>query len=210
MTCVDATCRRTAWPEPGTLNGRCDKETPCQAGLECSQGACAVAGCPTGTLGCPCGVYGNCRDHGGRILACDSAHCVFAGCEAGSAGCTCRPDLPTCDGASECVLGVCRSTKTLALRVANPEARACDVRLDVGDSPVDRVVFDASVLGRTFQRAPRLGVAFMAAQDGPFGVEAVRVELGDRPVSAGPPGIAEAACYDRLGRKLDVPGVSLE
>ncbi len=103
--------------------------------------------------------------------------------------------------------GACTSEKVTSehsLSIEDERVRACDLLLDVQEAPVLDVHF-MHARGSHFQRAPKLGVSFVALRDAPFPEGAVTLELGD----ASAPKLVSAACFDGLGQPVDAPGVKV-
>jgi hypothetical protein len=85
--------------------------------------------------------------------------------------------------------------------VASAGVRACDVVLKLDGDAELAVKFPDHVLGSSFQRGARVGVAVTAKGDGALGQFTKSLGAG---VS-----IDEATCFDRAGKAVAQQGVSL-
>ena len=96
-------------------------------------------------------------------------------------------------------LAAAAAAVTTEVALAAPDARACDLVLDVGGEPVNGVHFAEGVAGSHFRRAPLLAVSLtrlsdVPLPDAPFTIDAA-VALHPRAVSV--------RCVDRLGHPID-------
>ena len=92
------------------------------------------------------------------------------------------------------------------LTIAGEDVRSCDVLIDVGNSRIDSVEFEACD-GAYYQRPPRLGISVIARKDEALGSRA-RIKLAsvERVKSLQ---ILSEQCFDRLGRGLQGKRVGL-
>jgi hypothetical protein len=89
------------------------------------------------------------------------------------------------------------------LTVAAESARACDVLVDVGDARTPVVDFGAEVRGASSLHGKRLGISWASAGDAPFRRGTVTLR------GAPSPRILTSTCYDRDGRAIANPNVTL-
>jgi hypothetical protein len=81
--------------------------------------------------------------------------------------------------------------------IVDRNARACDLLLDVGRSPVDAVHLSTDTRGAVIQRPPRLAISIVTSEDAPFSEDAVCLEGEASHVT-----LTRVNCYDRLGVSL--------
>ncbi|HEV3190207.1 MAG TPA: hypothetical protein VGY54_06895, partial [Polyangiaceae bacterium] len=169
MACVSGMCVTTVLPSPGDLNGPClDAGTACNSfdggPLECNSSRCELAGCPSGTYGCPCGPLGACNSVNGDPVACVDDRCVAQGCAPGAKGCVCLPG-GSCSAKGGCVNGVCRFPSP-TIGIVGIGVRACDIVLVLApDVAAQAVRFETAIKGAYLQRGPRLALSFVKRID---------------------------------------------
>ena len=207
MSCLGNLCKAAALPEDGALGAACSAGDEC-AGLtgrpaDCVAGTCELAGCPSGYLGCACGPLGSCAPFGDEAVRCSSAGlCMVGACEPGSLGCGC--DSGSCGRGLACERGVCLSASRIDVQVNDATARSCEALLwDNSSAPV-QVVFGDKVVGRSEQKAPKVGVAFFSRGDESItAAAAATLERTDgRPLLRSQVQVKSATCYDRAGQPL--------
>jgi len=214
MTCVGGVCEATVSREAGGLGGPCGVDSRCGESehglLDCVGGVCELAGCPTGSLGCPCEAFGRCDAHDERALRCNAdGFCEPGDCVPGSALCACAAG-ETCNDGLTCERGFCRSPDSVGLSISNPAARACDLLLEESEAPLDEVTFGEAVIGRHLRRGRRVALSFIQREDAAFPGELMRLRFERRePEEAIEPRLVRGVCYDRLGRALDEHGVEI-
>lgn len=218
MTCDGNVCKKTALPNPGNLNGACLQDNQCASSqgtaLQCVNGTCQVATCPSGQPGCACDVYGKCATANGQTLICNHGLCTPPDCTTGAVGCPC-PDAGTCASDAQCGSGICRNAG-LVLRVTAVGARACDVTLVLPELAGAKATFDTSVIGETFQRGTRFALSFAARQDQDVTGQVATLERvptwwGDGVTAfASTPTVERTVCFDRLGIAISEANVDVQ
>jgi hypothetical protein len=193
----------------GGVGAGCDSTHPCGdfkgAPLECTNGTCALAGCPTGTLSCPCTAGTTCES----TANCQAQVCVAPGCTAGQAGCGCAGDA--CSAGTQCVAGFCRYPTRLGIRVDNLEVRACDVLVSEQARTIQSAAFSVGVVGEQVRRGKKWAFSFTRRADEGGQGAVVTLEFGGMaPVSAADVQVLQSRCYDAAGAVVAQPAVTLQ
>jgi|GEM_PF-2115239 hypothetical protein len=194
-------------PGTGAVGDGCDATHPCGmfkgSALSCVAGTCALPGCTTGSLGCPCNA-GQCE----TPTTCQAEVCAAPGCTAGQAGCVCAQDM--CAVGTECLAGFCRYPTRLSVRVDDLGVRACDVLLEERGRQVQSVAFGANVLGEHVRRGSRWALSFTRQTDeGGQGAVATLEYGGMLAVTPQVVTVVQSRCFDARGQAVASPGLSV-
>jgi len=207
LLCRNDRCVPPGGGPAGDLGTACSANPDCvpYRGLDlaCVSGRCAAPGCPTGQAGCPCIAGEDCL---GDAVCASTGFCARATCNPGERDCPCDAGT-TCIEPMTCVAGTCRAESRLTFTLADPAARACQGRIEIGAGQVPRVEFDSALRGQTTRRGQFLGFAFIALADAP--ARAARMDLVfDGVARASDTELTDVQCFDRLGHALLGPGLT--
>lgn len=210
LSCEGGVCLAPEGAVAGGLGEPCGQDDDCapyrgEVALSCEAGRCALAGCPTGASGCPCGPEGSCEE--GATCG-EGGFCGAAGCALGQPLCACAAG-GACEAGARCEAGVCRPGALWALSVTDARARGCQARVALPEGVALQVRFDSGLRGQHVRRGQALGVSFVSRGDA--SAQGARALLA---LSGPEPALLEALledvrCVDRLGRPLRDPALSL-
>jgi hypothetical protein len=207
LLCRNDRCVSPGGGPAGDLGQPCGTDAECAPyrglTLACVSGLCAAPGCPTGQAGCPCIAGEDCL---GDAVCASTGFCARPTCNPGERDCRCGVG-PTCAAPLTCVAGTCRAEARLAFSIADPAARACQGRIEIGAGQVPRVEFESGLRGQTTRRGQSVGFAFITESDVP--ARAARMDLVfDGAARPGDVALTDSKCFDRLGQSLPGPGLA--
>ena len=120
-------------------------------------------------------------------------------------GCPCKADN-SCDAGLECKNGTCAASEGSGLFVTNADVRACDVVFSVKGA---KVAFTNAVTGVTATKGEKLAISFtFNADELPAGPVASLTDAQGTPLTGLTPDTVK--CYDRAGKIVAKPGVTLK
>jgi len=92
------------------------------------------------------------------------------------------------------------------ITVKNSDVRACDILLEMDGSVLDSAIFKGSVKGEYGKRGNKFAISFLNREDKAF------TEIGELVFSknSGSVKITKTSCYDKAGKAVDNPEVSIE
>ena len=201
LECKDNKCVKPASCTQGTEDCECKADGTCDSGLECKDNKCVKLTCTPGTEDCQCKSDGSCEGN----LECKDNKCQQKTCDPGTMGCPCKTDN-SCNEGLECKNGTCVASEGSGLFVTNADVRACDIVFTVKDA---KVAFTNSVTGVTATKGEKLAISFTFNADNPIaGPVASMTDAQGTPLTGITPDTVK--CYDRTGKSVEKPGVTLK